>query len=123
NTDIDIGQLVDWEVMLARRYSGSYTPPGESAPLPRVPAFTLWNEPNGSGFLQPQWRDGVAVSADWYRRLVDVAYPAVKRAAPSATVLIGNTSDAGGDAELGRGGVPPLDFVRRLACVDAQLRP
>jgi hypothetical protein len=65
----------------------------------------------------------VAASADWYRQLVDSAYPAIKRAAPSATVLIGNTSDAGGDAETGTGGVPPLDFIRRLACVNAQLRP
>jgi hypothetical protein len=123
NRDIDIRQLVDWEVMLSRRYSGSYALPGASAPLPRAAAFTLWNEPNGSGFLQPQWSHGVAASADWYRQLVDSAYPAIKRAAPSATVLIGNTSDAGGDAETGTGGVPPLDFIRRLACVDAQLRP
>lgn len=123
NSDIDIRQLVDWEAMLARRYNGSFTPPGEGAPLPRASAFTLWNEPNGAGFLRPQWDHGVAVSADWYRRLVDAAYPAIKRAAPSAAVLIGNTSDAGGDAETGSGGVPPLEFVRRLACVDAQLQP
>jgi hypothetical protein len=122
-TDINVRQLVDWETMLAHRYSGSYTPPGATAPLPRVAAFTLWNEPNGSGFLEPQWDGGVPVSADWYRQLVEEAYPAIKAAAPSATVLIGNTSDAGGDAESGRGGVPPLDWIRRLACVDAQLRP
>jgi hypothetical protein len=122
-TDIDVRQLVDWETMLARRYSGSYTPPGATAPLPRVAAFTLWNEPNGSGFLEPQWIGGVPVSADWYRQLLDLAYPAIKSVSPSATVLIGNTSDAGGDAESGRGGVPPLDWIRRLACVDAQLRP
>lgn len=122
-TDIDVRQLVDWETMLARRYSGTYTPPGASSPLPRVDAFTLWNEPNGSGFLEPQWSGGAPVSADWYRQLADFAYPAIKAASPSATVLIGNTSDAGGDAESGRGGVPPLTWIRRLACVDEQLQP
>lgn len=122
-TDIDVRQLVDWETMLARRYSGAYTPPGASSPLPRVAAFTLWNEPNGSGFLEPQWSAGTPVSADWYRQLADLAYPAIKAASPEATVLIGNTSDAGGDAESGRGGVPPLAWIRRLACVDEQLQP
>lgn len=122
-TNIDVGQLAEWEAMLARRYSGTFTPAGTTTPLPRVAAFTLWNEPNDAAFLQPQWRDGVAVSADWYRRLVDIAYPAIKAVDPGATVLIGNTSDAGGDPELGSGGVPPLNFIRRLACVNDQLQP
>ena len=36
-------------------------------------------------------------------------------------VLIGNTSSTGG--ERGKGPVPPLEFLRELACVDAQLKP
>jgi hypothetical protein len=123
NDNIDVAQAAAWEQMLARRYSGRFTPAGDSAPLPRVDTFTLWNEPNGSGYLQPQWRRGIAASADWYRRLVDAAYPAIKRVAPSAMVLIGNTSDAGADAQASYGGVPPLAFIRRLACVDARLKP
>jgi hypothetical protein len=122
-TNVDVQQTAAWEQMLALRYSGRYTPPGQSAPLPRVDTFTLWNEPNESGYLQPQWNHGIAVSADWYRALVSQAYPAIKRVSPHATVLIGNTSDAGADAQAGKGGVPPLAFIRRLACVDAQLRP
>jgi hypothetical protein len=38
-------------------------------------------------------------------------------------VLIGDTSATGGNAALGNAGVPPLAFIRRLACVDAALRP
>jgi hypothetical protein len=121
--NIDPHQLATWEGMLARRYDGRYTPRGRRTPLPRVRTFTLWNEPNGRLFYEPQWRDGVPVSADWYRELVQLAYPAIKRASPHASVLIGNTSSQGGDAEPAPGGVAPLPFIRRLACVDARLRP
>jgi hypothetical protein len=38
-------------------------------------------------------------------------------------VLIGNTSSTGGSAAVGNTGVPPLAFIRRLACVDAALQP
>jgi hypothetical protein len=122
-TGINVDQLAAWEVMLARRYSGTFIPAGERTPLPRVAIFTLWNEPNERGYLAPQWQHGVPVSADWYRRLLEVAYPAIKRVAPYATILIGNTSAAGADLEAPTGGVPPLQFIRRLACVDAALRP
>ncbi len=121
-TNINVRQLAIWEAMLARRYSGQFIPAGGVKPLPRVHLFTLWNEPNGPSFLQPQWRGTVAASADWYRRVVQEAYPAIKRAQPGATVLIGNTSDVGASPEADAG-VPPLDFIRRLACVNAQLVP
>jgi hypothetical protein len=122
-TNIDARDAAMWEAMLARRYSGHFVPAGQRVPLPRVQTYTLWNEPNDGGYLGPQWRAGVPVSADWYRRLVELAYPAIKRVAPHATVLIGNTSAGGGDYQAGRRGVPPLQFVRRLACVDSRLRP
>jgi hypothetical protein len=123
NANIDVRQAADWEQMLARRYSGSFTPPGDRASLPRVDTFTLWNEPNERAFLTPQWRNGAPASADWYRRLVGAAYPAIKAVSPSATVLIGNTSNSGADLSAGAAGVAPLAFIRRLACVDVRLRP
>ena len=124
NTDIAVRELAQWEGMLAQRYSGSYVPAGASSPLPRVQTFTLWNEPNQAGYLAPQWgADRTPASADWYRRLVLAAYPAIKRASPDATVLIGNTGPVGGSARTGNAGVPPLEFIRRLACVDARLQP
>ena len=85
--------------------------------------MTLWNEPNQNGYLAPQWNGGVPVSPDWYRALTTIAYPAIKRASPGTTVLIGDTSSVGADAQAGNGGVPPLAFIRRLACVDARLHP
>ncbi len=123
NDDISVPELAAWEEMLARRYSGSYTPVGASRPLPRVGTFTLWNEPNQSGFLAPQWQDGQPVSADWYRALLRTAFPLIERASPGARILIGNTSPTGAAPQVGNAGVPPLIFLRRLACVDAELRP
>jgi hypothetical protein len=74
----------------------------------------------------PQWvrsADGWwPHSADVYRAMVRAAYPAIKAAAPDSTVLIGATS-SGGSSTPGRSGVPPLEFIRALACVDARWRP
>lgn len=123
NTNVNVHLAAAWEEMLARRYSGTYTPPGQIVPLPHVQTFTLWNEPNNLAFLKPQWSGGIPVSADWYRSLVALAYPAIKRVSPRATVLIGNTSQSGADRPSPDGGVAPLAFIRRLACVDEQLRP
>lgn len=123
HTNIDVSQLVAWETMLARRYNGTFVPPGAHSLLPRVGAFTLWNEPNGPTFLRPQWVGRVPASADWTREVTDLAYPAIRRASPRARVLIGNTSDAGSDAPSAYDGVAPMAFIRRLACVDGQLQP
>ncbi|HVE66988.1 MAG TPA: hypothetical protein VNB64_00240, partial [Solirubrobacteraceae bacterium] len=108
---------------VARRYSGAYTPAGAQAPLPRVDAFELWNEPNVLVFAQPLVAGRTPVVADWYRRLVAAAYPAIKSLRPDATVLIGSTAPNAFNSEGRPGSVAPLAFVRRLACVDESLRP
>ncbi len=101
--------------------------PPPDDPLPRVDVYTLWNEPNHTGFLRPQWvREGRghrARSAELYRAMVARAYPAVKAVAPGATVLVGATSSSGAYRNKGTAGVPPLRFLRELACVDDRLRP
>jgi hypothetical protein len=90
--------------------------------LPSVDEFIIYNEPNHQGLLLPQWRpDGTPASPAVYRAMVRAAYAAVKAARPKVKVLIGNTSSTGGTR--GSGPVPPLEFVRELACVDARLRP
>ena len=101
-------------------------PAAPAQPLPAASTFTIWNEPNHPGFVMPQWeRQGAGWwprSADIYRAMVRAAYPAIKQAAPSSTVLIGATS-SGGSSTPGRSGVPPLQFIRALTCVDARWRP
>jgi hypothetical protein len=99
-------------------------PPPAPGPLPRVSMLSLWNEPNHPAFLLPQWssegRDAVPVSPHKYRSMVLAAYPAIKAVRSDVTVLVGNTSSTGGNG--GRQPIPPLRFLRELACVDGHLR-
>jgi len=97
-------------------------------PLPPVNLYTLWNEPNIKGFLTPQWKKTKKgrkpASPGVYRRMLQAAYPRVKAISPNAQFLIGATSSTGSYALSGmHGGVPPLQFIRELACVDAKLKP
>jgi hypothetical protein len=90
--------------------------------LPSVDEFIIWNEPNHQGLLLPQWKpDKTPASPAVYRAMVRAAYGAVKTARHRVKVLIGNTSSTGGTR--GSGPVPPLEFLRELACVDAAFRP
>jgi hypothetical protein len=95
-------------------------------PLPAVSLYTIWNEPNLQAFLLPQWQRGprgwYPRSAEIYRDMVLAAYPAIKAVAPGARVLIGGTAGTA-SAVPGVGSVPPLRFLRALACVDSRLRP
>jgi hypothetical protein len=90
--------------------------------------WTIWNEPNHPGFLQPQWQQtstGLAPNSPYlYRRLVDAAYPVVKQLEPDSTVLVGATSSIGMNRPSSpEAGMAPLVFLRALACVDRRLRP
>jgi hypothetical protein len=105
----------------AQSPDGGATAP--AAPLPNVDEFALWNEPNHQGLLLPQWdADGTTpASPRVYRGMVRAGYAAVKSVRKKVKVLIGNTSSTGG--KRGVGPVPPLEFLRDLACVDRKLRP
>lgn len=102
--------------------------PAVEKPLPKVTWWTVWNEPNHAGFIQPQWQQQgsrlVPNSPYLYRQLVDAAYPAIKGLQPDAKVLVGGTSSTGRRAPTSvTDGMPPLQFLRALACVDKKLRP
>lgn len=113
---------------VARRYSGAFNDPHRAGKkLPAVRLYTTWNEPNHASFLAPQWkRDGQGgwrpYSPHVYRGMHEQAYTAIKDVSTSNTVLIGGTS-AAGSTEPGRGHVPPLEFLRTMACVDRYMRP
>jgi hypothetical protein len=104
----------------AQTAAGAAAPAGR---LPNVDEFALWNEPNIPALLLPQWApDGTTpASPAVYRAMVRAAYPALKAARRKIKVLIGNTSSTGG--KRGSGAVAPLEFLRDLACVDADLQP
>jgi hypothetical protein len=97
-------------------------------PLPKVSTWTIWNEPNHMGFIQPQWRQQgsrlVPNGPYVYRALVDAAYPAIKGLQPDSTVLVGATSSMGTEhPATATDGMPPLIFLRALACVDKRFKP
>ncbi len=129
------GQLV---TAVARRYSGSYTPPGShSGPLPRVDSWSIWNEPNQPGWLSPQLRvvNGARVpdSPRLYREYANAGFEALLSAGhgPSTdTVLVGETAPEGCIAR-GPGcryladdqPIAPLLFLRAMYCVDSNYKP
>jgi hypothetical protein len=107
---------------------GSGTATAAAKPLPRVSFWTIWNEPNHMGFIQPQWRKQgsrlVPNGPYLYRALVDAGYPAIKGIQPDSTVLVGATSSMGNENPRKESdGMAPLTFLRALACVDKKLRP
>jgi len=106
------------------RYSGAYTPPGASAPLPRVGYWSIWNEPSvGTSSLSPQTVDGVEVAPRLYRGLLDAAYSALGATGHDRdTILVGELASTG-HADPGSGlGMQPLRFLRALYCVDRSFR-
>jgi hypothetical protein len=112
----------------ARRYSGTYRDPVRPAqPLPAVRLWTTWNEPNHGAFLLPQWRRSggtwIPQSPHIYRKLHESAYAAIKAVDPENQVLLGATAAMGGQGRGRRKAVPPLQFLRELACVDRRGRP
>ena len=105
---------------LATRYSGSHPDPLLPVfPLPRVPAWEPWNEPNLNLELAPQWtrKRGrwVETGPELYRRLHNAFYAGAKAADPGVTVIAGATApygDAPGGARMA-----PARFWRALLCV------
>ncbi len=104
-------------------------PAREQGPLPKVSWWTIWNEPNHPGFLQPQYTraaDGRLEpnTPHLYRRMVEASQPVIKQLQPDSTVLVGGLASFGvKNPSEPTAGIPPLKFVRELACVDEQLRP
>jgi hypothetical protein len=98
---------------LAKRYSGHFVPAGETGPVQKVDLWTVWNEPNLSTFLQPQYRDGRPFSPLLYRKLYLAAQAAIHEQQPDAPILIGETAPTGGEQS-----VDPLTFTRQALCVN-----
>ncbi|MGA2925456.1 MAG: hypothetical protein ABSG43_05580 [Solirubrobacteraceae bacterium] len=122
----DYGEFVQ---AVATRYNGSYVPPGDTKPLPRVDFWSIWNEPNIGVMLAPQAVDKstIEVSPASYRRLLDAAWSALKAAGHEHdTILIGELAPAGESLPPFPGNfaaMVPLRFLRALYCVDASYRP
>jgi len=156
----DAGDFGAFTAALGTRYSGSYraespprgggrppstvgpvvVDPGEQPPpaepgqvLPRVDHWSIWNEPNYPGSLEPLWLDNepkrasqmVAVAPHHYRKLVDAAYAALASSGHgSDQILIGETAPRGGKSPKQlRNAIMPAEFVRELYCLHSNFTP
>ena len=107
---------------LGRRYSGRYVPRGQSAPLPAVDDWSVWNEPNNAQFLRPQWKrkgDGwIAWSPVIYRELYKRATDALRSSGHRGDrIYLGETAATGGGRRGPRASIAPGMFVRELTCM------
>jgi hypothetical protein len=73
----------------------------------RVDRYSIWNEPNYAGWLAPARKE-----PQLYRALYTHAYNAIKKADPSAQVLIGETAPY----HLAGRAMAPLKFLRGVTC-------
>ena len=122
---INPSDLADFTQAVAARYAGGFDPDGAGGPLPPLPAvqaIQIWNEPNTSGQITPQFDGTTPVGADIYRGMLNAAYPAVKLVNPKVQVVTGGT-DPYGDPPGGPYPAPgveriqPVQFWQRLLCV------
>jgi hypothetical protein len=124
---LDFGQFAE---AVARRYDGNFADPTskKGKPLPAVRLWTTWNEPNHPTFMLPQsvrtrggrWRD---VAPHVYRAMHEAAYNSLKRIDQQNQVLLGGLSSRGSSRRGPTRNIPPLRFLRELACVNERLEP
>lgn len=108
---------------LGRRYDGTVTDEDQGGGrLPRVTAWSLWNEPNQGAFLQPQWvRRGKSwspASPVLYRRLATAGIAGLKASGHAQdTILVGETAPLGSKRRGRTRAMSPGVFVARLFCL------
>ena len=88
--------------------------------FPKVDIWSIWNEPNLYSWLSPQRRKRVPVSPSIYRKPLPRRPP--RPAAPGPTTTrscCGELMPRGG---TDRRKVPPLQFLREMACLDRNYR-
>ena len=117
--------LRDFALAAARRYSGSF------GGLPRISRWQVWNEPNGSGYLNPQYDtplsepvtvDSQVLSPDVYRRMLNAFASSIHRVHRDNLVITGGLAPFG-KYERYSHSIAPLDFMRRLLCMSHAERP
>jgi hypothetical protein len=107
NYRLDSSKFADFAGATARRYSGEFNG------LPAVYYFSIWNEPGHQLFLKPR-----PLAPRIYRRMVERAMPAIRRAAPAAKVFVGELAPVGTDTKV----IGPLTFLRKWLCLDASYK-
>jgi hypothetical protein len=110
---------------LGTRYSGSYHDEDEGGGvLPRVSRWSVWNEPNQGGWLQPQAGKGGAIAPMLYRQLVRAAILGLRASGHgSDEILFGETAPIGRrSGPASSRPTPPGTFLRDVLCIDSSGR-
>ncbi len=107
---------------LATRYSGHFHD-STGKLLPRVSTFQIWNEPNLTTYLNPQWGRAssgaiVPLSPAIYKGLLNAGYANIKAVQPHAFVVGGGLSGYGDPPGGGR--MSPAYFYRHLFCLNGE---
>jgi hypothetical protein len=106
------GQFVE---AVGRRYSGGYADENDSTPLPAVTTWSLWNEPNQAGWLEPQWDHRRATSPKLYRSLFFAADRALRKTGHGGDqVYLGETAPLGSKARSRKAPMGPKTFLAAL---------
>ncbi|HEX4009095.1 MAG TPA: hypothetical protein VHX62_03770 [Solirubrobacteraceae bacterium] len=127
------GQFVQ---AMGKRYSGSFTPQGQSSSLPGVHFWSIFNEPNFGDDLGPQAIDDsrVAAAPAMFRSLLSAGWNALHATGHGRdTIIWGELAAQGfepGPFPKSTGGLPgnygqtrPLLFLRDLYCVNTSFKP
>jgi hypothetical protein len=111
---------------LGKRYSGAYPDENQGGGvLPRVTRWSFLNEPNQPGWLTPQYerKSGrlVAAAAVRYRQLAAAGIKALRASGHGGDqMLLGETAPIGRTSgSLSRRPIPPVEFLRKLFCLDS----
>jgi hypothetical protein len=90
--------------------------------LPRVDLWAVWNEPNLSGWLQPQYnRKKQPVSPQVYRGLFLAAYDGLVASGHAKDeILMGDLLPFARSGKTYPARVSPIKFLRELACVNSR---
>jgi hypothetical protein len=115
--------LADFSRAVAARYTGNFDPDGVGTQpsLPAVDYVEIWDEPNSSDWITPQFDGKNALSPDYYRTMLNTSYKAVKAVNPQMQVVTGGTDPygdpPGGPYPPGSQRVRPVSFWEQLLCV------
>ncbi|HVS28316.1 MAG TPA: hypothetical protein VHE14_02125 [Solirubrobacteraceae bacterium] len=116
------GQFVQ---AVGTRYSGTYRAPGShGSRLPKVALWSLWNEPNQPGWLEPQFAGGIPVAPTLYRQLFASGRAALETTGHGSDVIMGGeTAPIGADSGGKRSPMAPKQFIRELFCLGPDGQP
>lgn len=99
---------------LARRYSGSF------GGLPRVRNYQVWNEPNLTDYLAPQWRGKRQAAAPHYKRMLAASFQGVKDVSQGNRIVVSGLAPYGDPR--GKERTRPLQFWRSVLCLRSRKR-